>query len=331
MTNTEQTAYSALTITHTASAGTLIEGTARGDDAGPVLRQAGWRWSRALGCWFVPRSRDRRPNRVLIDRTVRGLTEVGFPVHTDLDDSLRSTVEVEAHLTKRRHDRAEHLAERAGLAQLAADNADVKADELTGRLPLGQPILAGHHSEPAMLRHAAQVRAATERAVATQAAADQARARAVTAAAGHGARHNPVTIANRIANLTARQRQLQRRLDGSTRTVAVLPDGGRHTETTPPATGPARGDLTDQLAQVTDQLTYWQQVRSDQIRAGTTGDYGPHSVNVDDLVKLRGQWYRVRRTNAKTFRVHIEPGMNSTAAYHQIQDHRPSPAVTGNP
>ena len=327
MTNNEQPAHSALTITHTASGGTLIEGTARGDDAGPVLRQAGWRWSRALGSWFVPRSRDRRPDRSLIDRTVRGLTEAGFTVHTDLDDALRSTAEVEAHLTQRRQDRADNLAQRADHAQLAADNADVKANELTGRLPFGQPILVGHHSEPAMRRHAERIRAATERAVATQAAADQARARAVTAAAGHGARHNPVTVANRTANLTARQRQLRRRLDGSTRTVAVLPDGNRHTETTPPATGTARDDLTDQLAQVTEQLTYWQQIRADQIRTGTTGDYGPHSVHVDDLVKLSGRWYRVRRTNAKTFRVHIEPGMNSTAAYHQIQDHRPTGTV----
>lgn len=328
VTHDESPAGDALTITHSATAGTLIEGTTRGDGAGQVLRQAGWRWSRSLGSWFVPRSRDRRPDRSLIDRTARALAAAGFTVHTDLDNELRSTAEVEADRTRRQQDRADRLAQRAVRAQEVADRADARADDLTGRVPLGQPILVGHQSEPAMRRHVARLHSATERAVTAQADADQARARAVAAAAAHGARHNPETVANRIKDLTARQHQIRRRLEGSTRTVAVLPDGSRHTETSPAATGAAREDLTSQLAQVTDQLTYWQQVRADQIRAGTTGDYGPHSVNVDDLVQLRGQWYRVRRTNRKTFRVHIEPGMNSTAAYHQIQDHRPAPANT---
>lgn len=316
-----------LTITHTAAQGTLIVGTDRGDGAGPVLRQTGWRWSRSLGSWFVPRSRDHRSDQKLIDRTVRALTAVGFTVHTDLDDALRSTAEFEADLTHRQQNRAEQRAQQALRAQEAADQASTKADTLTGRLPLGQPILAGHHSEPAMRRHAARLRAATERAVIAQADADRARARARTAAAAQGARHDPETVANRIAALTARQRRIQRGLDGSTRTLAVLPDGTRHTEITTAATGTARGDLTDQLAQVTDQLTYWQQIRADQIRTGTTGDYGPHSVNVGDLIMIRGEWYRVRRTNTKTFRVDIEAGMNSTAGYHQIQDHRPAPVV----
>jgi len=275
----------------------------------------------------VPRSRDHRPDRGLIDRTIRELGAAGFTVRTDLDDALRSFAEVETDRTHRQRERADRLAQRADRAQQLADHADARADELTGRLPLGQPILAGHHSEPAMRRHAARLRAATERAVTTQTAADQARAAADSAAADDGARHDPETVANRISDLTARQRQIQRRIDGSIRTVAVLSDGSHHSPTTAAATGTAP-DLADLLRQVTDQLTYWQQVRADQIRTGTAGDYGPHSINVGDLVKLRGQWYRVRRTNTKTFRVHIEPGMNSTAGYHQIQDHRPTPATT---
>jgi len=175
-----------------------------------------------------------------------------------------------------------------------------------------------------MRRHAARLRSATERAVAARQAADQARDRATTASAADGARYDPVTVANRIKDLAAQQRRLRRRIDGSTRTVAVMPDGSRHTETTPAAQGTHRDELVAQLTQVTDALTYWQQVRAEQIRTGTAGDYGPHSINVGDLVMLRGQWYRVLRTNAKTIRVDIEPGMNSTAGYHLIQSHRPA-------
>ena len=78
-----------LTITHSAAAGTMIEGTARGDGSAPLLRQTGWRWSRTLGAWYVPRSRDRRADRPLIDRTVRLLTDAGFTVRTELDDTPR--------------------------------------------------------------------------------------------------------------------------------------------------------------------------------------------------------------------------------------------------
>ena len=45
---------SALTIPHTSAEGTLIDGTARGDDSAPVLKANGWRWGRSLGCWFHP-------------------------------------------------------------------------------------------------------------------------------------------------------------------------------------------------------------------------------------------------------------------------------------
>lgn len=38
--------------------GTLIEGTSRNDGTAEVLKSCGWRWSRNLGAWFVPQSRD---------------------------------------------------------------------------------------------------------------------------------------------------------------------------------------------------------------------------------------------------------------------------------
>lgn len=301
-----------LTITHDAEAGTVIDGTARGDGSAVVLRRAGWRWSRTLGAWYVPRSRDRRADRPLIDRTVQLLSAAGFAVHVTIADTLRPAAQVETDRIRRQQQRAGHLAERADRAHEQAARAAARADELTGRLPLGQPILAGHHSEPAMRRHAARLREATQAAVTAQERADQARHRADTAAAATGARHDPITVANRIRDLTARQRQLQHRIDGHTRTIAVLPDGTRHTETTPPARGDGRGGLDDELARLTDQLTYWQQIRADQIAAGAATDHGPDTINPGDLVRIRGQWYRVLRINRATVRIEGEPGMNNT-------------------
>ena len=38
-----------LTITHTPEAGTLIEGTSRGDGTAEILKASGWRWGRSIG------------------------------------------------------------------------------------------------------------------------------------------------------------------------------------------------------------------------------------------------------------------------------------------
>lgn len=48
-----------LTITHTRADGTMIDGTSRGDGTAPILKANGW--SRGLGTWCVPASRDPQP------------------------------------------------------------------------------------------------------------------------------------------------------------------------------------------------------------------------------------------------------------------------------
>ena len=66
-----------LTITHTHTEGTLIDGTSKGDGTNALLKSAGWRWFRTLGTWGIPNSRDRQPNTHIIDRArAAGLTVV---------------------------------------------------------------------------------------------------------------------------------------------------------------------------------------------------------------------------------------------------------------
>ena len=85
-----------LTITHSAAEGTLIEGTSKGDGSNAVLKTNRWRWSRNLGSWFIPQSRDRQAKRGQIQATVAGLREAGFEVAVEIDDHLRSATETEA-------------------------------------------------------------------------------------------------------------------------------------------------------------------------------------------------------------------------------------------
>ena len=85
---------SALTITHTHAEGTLIGGTTRGDGSAEILKPQRWRWSRNLGAWYVPQSRDRLARRAQINSTAAALRAAGFTVEVDIDDDYRPTAQV---------------------------------------------------------------------------------------------------------------------------------------------------------------------------------------------------------------------------------------------
>lgn len=78
-----------LTITHSALNGTFIEGTIRGDGPDTVLKACGWRFSRNLGGWYLPQSRDRSPKTSAINHTIASLERAGLEV--EIDTSLRTT------------------------------------------------------------------------------------------------------------------------------------------------------------------------------------------------------------------------------------------------
>jgi hypothetical protein len=85
----------ALTLTHTAAAGTILDGTERSDRSSEVLHPAGWRWSARFANWYVPRSRGRAPSRHLIARTVQLLEEAGFTVVIEIDEAPHAADDAE--------------------------------------------------------------------------------------------------------------------------------------------------------------------------------------------------------------------------------------------
>ena len=120
---------SALTITHTHAEGTLIDGSSRGDGSAEILKAQRWRWSRNLGSWYIPQSRDRRAKLPQINATAAALRAAGFTVELDIDDTYRPIACVEADKIARQAARVDALdakADRkAGTAEAAwaADQA----------------------------------------------------------------------------------------------------------------------------------------------------------------------------------------------------------------
>lgn len=307
-----------LTITHTAAEGTLIDGTARGDGSADVLRANGWRWSRTIGSWYVPHSRDREPKTSVIDRTAEQLSTAGFDVEISIDYARRTTADVEADLAGRRTGRADALSERAERReQDAADEAERAARALQ-RLPEGgEPIHVGHYSESAHRNAIAKADAAMRRSMDADAEARRARARADAAAKSNESRYAPITVANRIEKLRAEHAGIRRRIDGHTRT---LPGG--YLEITEPATGEWADRLHRELDDTADQLAYWQDVRAAQIASGQVTEYSRDTINAGDRIRYLGTWCTVTRTNAKSVTVTDAFGHRGTVPYTHIRDHR---------
>ncbi len=307
-----------LTITHTREAGTLIDGTERGDGTNVILKANGWRFSRSLAGWFIPQSRDRAVKAWKINATAAALREAGHTVEVHVDDTARPAAVVEADKIARQADRTAALAAKADRKTAAADAAYARHEAAVERLPEGgEPIKIGHHSEKRHRRDTERAWSTLGTAVHAQRDAEDAQEAAATAAATTGARYNPVTVGNRIDRLAAQIRKYERELVAP---VYDLDTGYR------PATeheqARRRRRLEPAIAETRDNLAHWQDVRAQQIADGTVTAYGPHNVAKGDEVKIGHWWRRVARVNAKSVSVETDYSWTDRAPWHEVTDHR---------
>lgn len=308
-------------VSHDQAGGTVVVGTSRGDGLGEVLRARGFRWSRNLGAWYRPRSRDTLAD---VDELAALAAVLGGELGP-VDNQPRAVEEVRADTAERAGRRAERLTRRAGREAAAADAAESRAAQMSAAIPLGQPILVDHYSAGPDRRYRARINRHQERALEHSRAAERAEGRAAAAALTAAApeEDNPQFAGRRIDELTATVARLERALTGHTRTVAVLASGQRLTETSPPAAGKHRDRVELELERARGQLTYWQGRRA----AVDVVAVGPETVAVGDLVAIRrGEWLEVVRVNRKSVSV-AWMAHTRTVRYHQVVEHRrPQPA-----
>lgn len=309
-----------LTITHTHEAGTLIEGTAKGDGTADVLKRVGWRWGRSIAAWYVPNSRDHLPNGYKINRTVQALETAGYEVTTELSTEHRTTADVEAGKIARQADRVDALNAKADRKAAADTAAWERVETAMSRLPEGgEPIHVGHHSESRHRNAIKKADTAMRRSIEATADAERARGRADAAAMTTDSRYRPVTVANRIEKLSAEIRKLERRI------TEPRYDAERgYVPATAEQIDATRARLTPYIDEKRDQLAYWEGVRAAQVEFGTATGYSRETVKKGDRVKVRGHWYTVVRVNAKTVSVQTPYSWTDTVPYAELQDlHRP--------
>lgn len=154
------------------------------------VRAAGFRWAPKQELFVAPRW---TPSRE--DLCIELAGEIG-----DEDTSL----------TDRAEDRADRFENYREKRAADADRAYATAQEIMGGIPLGQPILVGHHSERHARRDAEKIDRAVGKAVSMWRTSEywQWRARGVKAHADY--KHRPEVIARRIKKLESERRGIVR-------------------------------------------------------------------------------------------------------------------------
>lgn len=121
-------------------------------------------------------------------------------------------------------DRAEERADRFGTYQqkraAEADRTHAAVNEIANGIPLGQPILIGHHSERRARKDAERIQNGMSKAVKLWETSQYWKSRAVGAIAHAKYKELPQVRARRIKTIEADQRKAQREIDKATKTLA---------------------------------------------------------------------------------------------------------------
>lgn len=302
-------------IVHTAADGSLLLGTFRSDGSNEILKPLGWRWSRNLDAWYLPKSRDQVPATPLLEETADRLRAAGHAVELAVDPTRRAPHEIETDRKERQEARAASLTSRAERAATEAELADDRARAISAHIPLGQPVLIDHHSAPRHLRDLARIDRAHTKAADSRALSRELTRRAGAAAEDTAGRYNPQTVARRIGALEIQLRKLDRTLTGYTNHLR---------DTFPPAEGTRKQRTEAEIAEVTEQLEYWRGIRDTQIRDGAATNYSRGDVAAGDQVQYRGGWHTVIRVNAKSVSIRSQVGgsWTDTIPYAEVTNHR---------
>jgi Domain of unknown function (DUF3560) len=290
-----------ITIRHTHAEGTLIEGSRKGDGVWEVLKglRDNWKYSRNIGL-YLGQSRDKAAKTWVTDRAAGALRKAGHEVTVEIDNTItRTFAEAEAERYERAEGRAAYHGEVAGKAS-AASNAAWQAEHgILDMIPMGQPILVGHHSERRHRRDLERAENLRRKGMAEAERSEYHADRAETAERFQARRESVPTTLRRIEKLEAERRLWQRALDGepSNRTLR-----NRETDAYVPAHGKYLERVKFELEQLDEQLTYWRDVVA-KAEANGVKVWSRADFTKGDYVRFLGTWYEVIRVNGKSLTI----------------------------
>lgn len=207
-----------LTITHTHQDGTLLTGSVKGDGVYELIGPrtvCGFKFFYSIRAIGIPQSRDRLAKRWQINKAAEFLTAAGHTVKVEIDDTPRAREEVRADRDDRLDQRADRLTNAAARHAGLAEAAFGRADEISERRPMGQPILMNHHSTRSALRDQRKVEDAMQRGVYETKEAERIGRAASVVGRAAAYSDSPPVIRRRIDRLEAELRQTNHYINGT--------------------------------------------------------------------------------------------------------------------
>ncbi|MFI8515294.1 DUF3560 domain-containing protein [Streptomyces sp. NPDC085460] len=315
--------FSGIVLRHTRAGGTLAEGTARGDGSAEILKSRRFRWSRNLNAWYLPHSRDKAADRFTLNAVSEALQESGHAVHiTVREDIARSFGEAEADREGRAAERAERFGEYADRAAGSSEAAFAEARRIGSAIPLGQPILVGHHSERRHRRDLARIDAKQHKGIEQGNRAEHYAGRAEASANYERHRKDPARTLRRLKELEATLRGLEKLLAGESAF-------GSSWDISKPENV---AELTRRHTETADEIAHWREIIA-QAEADGVKLWSRAQFTKGDYARARGHWYEVLRVNATSLTVpggpDIQPVINQETRAYSWNDRIPYDAITG--
>jgi hypothetical protein len=208
----------------------------------------------------------------------------------------------------------------------AADAREAAGRRVLDNIPLGQPYIVDSSGYGADRNRRERAFTNLRKSWELSGQARDTQRRAETARSHMDSRYAPETVVNRINELTAELRGIDRERQRAAQ-FATLRERGVARERIPASLHeltPARDtELTDRAAYLTEQLRHWRAVREQQIAAGTATGYQRGDIAPGDLIQRRGYWYPTVRVNPKSVSVPSIVGgtWTDTVPYEHIEDH----------
>jgi len=227
-------------------------------------------------------------------------------------------------------ERIEAKRERAGRRQ---EHLEVRAERLTGEaarrfdaahstldgIPMGQPILVGHHSEGRHRRDIARAENNMRKGVDAHKEAEAAADAAKGSAALMDRMERPDVTKRRLERLEAEKRICERGIAAAKKALPLGIDKYGY-EISPEAANASLAHYEGRLAELQEQIDYWRA----HLEATGVKFPGPADFHVGDIVTARhGRKARVVRVNPKTLSVvyvsHPLIGWEGKLGYEELQ------------
>lgn len=287
-------------IIHTRSDGTLIEGSAKGDGVYEIVRHHGFRYFPSIGQLGIRQSRDRAAKTWYINAAVSALRNAGFEVSVQIDESDRRTfAEGEADRVERAEGRAERFSGYADNASTRSDAAHRRGDQISDGIPMGQPILVGHHSERRARRDIERMDHAMQTGISEGKKASYWAGRQKAAEGYEQFRKAPRRTLRRIEKLRADLRRVEKWQRGESA-------GGFPRDITNPDTVQ---ELTIRHEELTEEIAYWEAVIAEAEKNGFKV-WSKADFKKGDFVRRGSTWFEVLRVNTKSVTIpHIHNGV----------------------